>query len=219
MVEVSTSLLSVKKENIIQTIYNLEVAGTNYFHIDVMDGKFVEENTSELMNEYCEYLNTISNTPIDVHLMVQDVESYIKNYLIYNPNIITLHYETIKEKNKIMELIKYVKQNNCKIGISIKPETKIEEIYEFLPYIHLVLIMTVEPGKGGQKLIPETIEKIKALKNYLDLKNLEIDIEADGGINIENVQQLKDAGANIVVVGTSIINSENYKDTIQKLKL
>ncbi|HOZ55309.1 MAG TPA: ribulose-phosphate 3-epimerase [Clostridia bacterium] len=219
MVEVSTSLLSVKKENIIQTIYNLEVAGTNYFHIDVMDGKFVEENTSELMNEYCEYLNTISNTPIDVHLMVQDVESYIKNYLIYNPNIITLHYETIKEKNKIMELIKYVKQNNCKIGISIKPETKIEEIYEFLPYIHLVLIMTVKPGKGGQKLIPETIEKIKALKNYLDLKNLEIDIEADGGINIENVQQLKDAGANIVVVGTSIINSENYKDTIQKLKL
>jgi len=218
MVEVSTSLLSVKKENIIQTIYNLEVAGTNYFHIDVMDGKFVEENTSELMNEYCEYLNTISNTPIDVHLMVQDVESYIKNYLIYNPNIITLHYETIKEKNKIMELIKYVKQNNCKIGISIKPETKIEEIYEFLPYIHLVLIMTVEPGKGGQKLIPETIEKIKALKNYLDLKNLEIDIEADGGINIENVQQLKDAGTNIVVVGTSIINSENYKDTIQKLK-
>lgn len=219
MVEVSTSLLGVKKENIIQTIYNLEVAGTNYFHIDVMDGKFVEENTSELMNEYCEYLNTISNTPIDVHLMVQDVESYIKNYLIYNPNIITLHYETLKEKNKIMELIKYVKQNNCKIGISIKPETKIEEIYEFLPYIHLVLIMTVEPGKGGQKLITETIEKIKALKNYLDLKNLEIDIEADGGINIENVQQLKDAGANIVVVGTSIINSENYKDTIQKLKL
>lgn len=110
MVEVSTSLLSVKKENIIQTIYNLEVAGTNYFHIDVMDGKFVEENTSELMNEYCEYLNTISNTPIDVHLMVQDVENYIKNYLIYNPNIITLHYETIKEKNKIMELIKYVKK-------------------------------------------------------------------------------------------------------------
>lgn len=219
MVEVSTSLLSVKKENIIQTIYNLEVAGTNYFHIDVMDGKFVEENTSELMNEYCEYLNTISNTPIDVHLMVQDVENYIKNYLIYNPNIITLHYETIKEKNKIMELIKYVKQNNCKIGISIKPETKIEEIYEFLPYIHLVLIMTVEPGKGGQKLIPETIEKIKSLKNYLDLKNLEIDIEADGGINIENVQQLKDAGTNIVVVGTSIIDSENYKDTIQRLKL
>ncbi len=218
MVEVSTSLLSVKKENIIQTIYNIEAAGTNYFHIDVMDGKFVEENTSELMNEYCEYLNTISNTPIDVHLMVQDVETYIKNYLIYNPNIITLHYESIKEKNKIMELIKYVKQNNCKIGISINPETKIEEIYEFLPYIHLVLIMTVEPGKGGQELIPETVEKIFNLKNYLESKNLEIDIEADGGINIENVKQLKDAGTNIVVVGTSIINSENYKYTIQKLK-
>ena len=118
-------------------------------------------------------------------------------------------YDELILQKKCIELTKYY-------NLTME---QLEEIYEFLPYIHLVLIMTVEPGKGGQKLITETIEKIKALKNYLDLKNLEIDIEADGGINIENVQQLKDAGANIVVVGTSIINSENYKDTIQKLKL
>ena len=218
MVEVSTSLLSVKRENIIKTIYNLETAGTNYFHIDVMDGEFVKNNTTELMNEYCGYLNTITNIPLDVHLMVKDVESYIKNYLIYNPNIITFHYEAIKDKKKMMELINYIKENNCKVGISIKPNTNIEEIYDLLPFIHLVLIMTVEPGEGGQKLIPETLEKIKELKAYIDKNSFEIDIEADGGINSENYEQIKSAGTNIIVSGTAIINSENYKDEIEKIK-
>lgn len=218
MVEVSTSLLSVKRENIIKTIYNLETAGTNYFHIDVMDGEFVKNNTTELMNEYCGYLNTITNIPLDVHLMVKDVESYIKNYLIYNPNIITFHYEAIKDKKKMMELINYIKENNCKVGISIKPNTNIEEIYDLLPFIHLVLIMTVEPGEGGQKLIPETLEKIKELKAYIDKNSFEIDIEADGGINSENYEQIKSTGTNIIVSGTAIINSENYKDEIEKIK-
>lgn len=218
MVEVSTSLLSVKRENIIKTIYNLETAGTNYFHIDVMDGEFVKNNTTELMNEYCGYLNTITNIPLDVHLMVKDVESYIKNYLIYSPNIITFHYEASKDKKKMMELINYIKENNCKVGISIKPNTNIEEIYDLLPFIHLVLIMTVEPGEGGQKLIPETLEKIKELKAYIDKNSFEIDIEADGGINSENYEQIKSAGTNIIVSGTAIINSENYKDEIEKIK-
>src|SRR5574344_2134116 len=218
MVEVSTSLLSVKKENIIKTIYNLETAGTNYFHIDVMDGDFVDNDTTEKMNEYCEYLNTITNIPLDVHLMVKDVESYIKNYLIYNPNIITIHYEAVKDKKKLKELIDYIKQNNCRVGISIKPETNIEEIYELIPYIHLVLVMTVEPGKGGQQLLPVTLEKIKALREYLDINKFEVEIEADGGINLENVEKVKSVGVNIIVSGTAIINSDNYKQTIEKIK-
>ena len=217
MVEVSTSLLSVKKENVIKTIYNLETAKTNYFHIDVMDGKFVKNNTTELMNEYCGYLNTVTNIPLDVHLMVEDVESYIKNYLIYNPNIITFHYEAVENKKHI-ELINFIKENNCKVGISVKPETNIEEIYDLLPYVHLVLIMTVEPGKGGQELIPQTLQKIEKLRNYIDSNKLELDIEVDGGINLENVEQVKTAGANIIVSGTAIINSENYKETIEKIK-
>ena len=104
------------------------------------------------------------------------------------------------------------------MGISIKPNTKLEEIYEFLPFLHLVLIMTVEPGYGGQKLIPETINKVEELKKYIKLNNLDIDIEVDGGINLENVQELKKAGTDIIVAGTAIISSQDYKQTIEKIK-
>ena len=216
--EIATSILNVKKEKSIQTFYNLEIAGTDYFHIDVMDGKFVENNTTELMNEYCEYLNSITTIPLDVHLMVQDVMSYIKNFLVYEPRNITIHYESANSKEELKQWIKYIKENNCKVGLSIKPYTKIEEIYEFLPYIHTVLIMTVEPGKGGQDIIPETINKIEELKKYIEENNIEIDIEVDGGINLDNIGKIKEAGADIAVVGTAIINSENYKETIDKLK-
>lgn len=218
MVEVSASILNVENKNAIQTLYNLETAGIDYFHIDVMDGKFVKNNTSNKMIEYCEYLNNISNMPLDVHLMVEDVENYIKSFLVFDPNIITIHLEAGKDKQEVLKWINFIKQNNVKVGISIKPNTKVEEIYEYLPFIHLVLIMSVEPGEGGQKLIPETVDKIEKLNKYIQENNLEVDIEADGGINTENAQLLKDAGVNIIVAGTAIINSDNYKNTVQKLK-
>ena len=216
--EISTSILSVEREKCIQTFYNLETAGTDYFHIDVMDGKFVENNTVELMTEYCEYLNSITNLPLDVHLMVKDVMLYIKNFLAFEPRNITIHYESTKNKEKLQVWIKYIKDNNSKVGISIKPNTDIKEIFEFLPFIHTVLVMTVEPGKGGQELIPETINKIKQLREYIDENNLSVDIEADGGINLSNIDKIKEAGCDIVVAGTCIINSNNYKETIEKLR-
>ena len=216
--EISTSLLNVKKDNCIQTFYNLEAAGTDYFHIDVMDGKFVEKNTIEIMNEYCEYLNSITNIPLDVHLMVEDVMSHIKNFLIYEPRNITVHYESAKDKKELLEWIKYIKENNCKVGVSIKPNTKVEEVYDVLPYIHTILVMTVEPGEGGQELIPEAIYKIADIKKYIIENNIEIDIEVDGGINLDNIEKIRQAGANIAVVGTAIINSDNYRGTITKLK-
>ena len=218
MIEVSTSILSVKKEQATKTFYNLEVAKTNYFHIDVMDGKFVPNNTAKLMKEYATTIKHISNLPLDVHLMVENPKEYILEYLELQPNIITIHKESIKQEQELIELINLIKENNIKAGISVKPNTPIEEIYNLLPYIHVVLIMTVEPGKGGQKLIPETIEKIRKLNEYLQQKNLEIDIEVDGGINTQNVEQIKNAGANIIVAGTAIINSENYEQTIKELK-
>lgn len=218
MVEVSASILNIKNENVIQTLYNLESSGIDYFHIDVMDGKFVKNNTSSKMIEYCEYLNNISNMPLDVHLMVQDVENYIKSFLTFEPNIITVHLEAAKDKKEIMNWINFIKQNNVKVGVSIKPNTKIEEIYKYLPFVHLILIMTVEPGEGGQELIPETIEKIQKLNKYIQKNNLEVDIQVDGGINTKNVNLLKKAGANIIVAGTAIINSNNYKNIVQTLK-
>ena len=216
--EVSTSILSVKKDNCIQTFYNLETAGTDYFHIDVMDGRFVENNTVDLMTEYSEYLNSITNIPLDVHLMVEDVMSYIKSFLSFEPRNITVHYEAAKNEKELLEWLSFIKENNCKAGISVKPNTPIKEIYGILPYVHTVLVMTVEPGKGGQELIPSTIERIKTLKEYIDTQGLEIDIEADGGINLENVQSLKEAGCDIIVAGTSIISSNDFKETISKLK-
>lgn len=218
MVEVSTSILSVKKENILGTIYNLEVAKTDYYHIDVMDGEFVENNTNNLMQEYLTSIKEISNIPLDIHLMVNNIKTFVDAYLPFEPNIITFHIEACKNKEEVLEIIKYIKNNNVKVGIAVKPKTKIEKIYEYIPLIHEVLVMTVEPGKGGQKLIPETVEKVKQLKQYLEKEKLDIDIEVDGGVTIENKEILKKAGANILVSGSCIVNSKDYKEAIQAIK-
>lgn len=218
MVEVSTSILSVKKGEESATFFELEAAKTDYFHIDVMDGKFVEKDTYKKMLEYASYIKRISNLPLDVHLMVKDVKKSIDDFLAVEPNIITFHYEACENKEEIYELIKYIKENNCKVGISVKPNTDIEEIYEFLPYIHMCLVMTVEPGKGGQTLITDMIKKIEKLKKYIDDNNIEIDIEADGGINLKTAPLIKKAGSNILVSGTAILMANDFKTIIDELK-
>ena len=216
--EISTSLLSVKKEDIIQTIYNLEVAHTDYFHIDVMDGRFVENDTSETMRIYCEYLNQVTNVPIDVHLMVTNIKEYIDSYSIFNPNIITFHYEACKDNTEVDKYIEQIKGRECKVGLAIKPNTDIEKIVMFLPKINLLLIMSVEPGKGGQKFIESTVEKIKKAKTKIDELGLDTELEVDGGINLENSKEVKEAGATMLVSGTGIISSKDYSYTIKKLK-
>lgn len=218
MVEISASVLGLKETNAIKQLYDLEVSGINYFHIDVMDGEFVKNNTVGRMIEYCEYLNSISLLPLDVHLMVKDIKKYVNKFIVFEPNNITFHLEACKDENEVMELIKYIKDNNCKVGMSISPKTNIEEIYKYLPYIHNCLVMTVEPGEGGQALIPETIEKINKLYKYVKENEIDIDIEADGGINLQTSSKVKEAGANILVAGTSIVQSDNYTETVKKLK-
>ena len=218
MVEVSTSILSIKKGNESEIILGLEKAKTDYFHIDVMDGRFVEKDTYSKMFEYASYIKRISNLPLDVHLMVENVPKAIDDFSVLEPNIITFHLEACKDKEEVLENIKLIKDNNCKVGISIKPDTDVKDIYEILPYIHMVLIMTVEPGKGGQTLLADMINKIKELKKYIDDNDLEIDIEADGGINLKTCQEVKEAGANILVSGTAILSANNYKNIIDELK-
>ena len=218
MVEISTSILSVKKGEESKTFFALEKAKTDYFHIDVMDGKFVEKDTYQKMLEYASYIKRISNLPLDIHLMVEDINTAIDDFASVEPNIITFHYEVCKNKEEVMEVIKKIKNNNCKVGISVKPETDIKEIYEFLPYVHMCLVMTVEPGKGGQTLLTDMVNKIAELKEYIQKNNLEVDIEADGGINLTTAEAVKKAGANRWVSGTAILMAKDYKVIIDDLR-
>lgn len=218
MVEVSTSILSVKKGEESKTFFALEKAKTDYFHIDVMDGNFVEKDTYQKMLEYSSYIKRISNLPLDVHLMVNDIKKAVDDFIAVDPNIITFHLEACKNEEEVFENIKYIKENNCKVGISVKPNTNIEEVYKYLPYIHMCLVMTVEPGKGGQNYLSEMTDKVSRLKKYIDENNIEIDIEVDGGINLRTAEEVKKAGANILVAGTAILNAVDYKGIIDELK-
>lgn len=218
MVEISTSLLSVEKEKIIKTIYNLETAKINYFHIDVMDGEFVNNNTVDTMKEYCDYLTNITNIPLDIHLMVNNVIEYVDMFIPYNPNIITFHLEAASNEEELNNIIEYIRSNGCKVGIAIKPNTDIAKLYNIIKKVNLILVMTVEPGQGGQELIKDTISKIDELYKYVKENNLDTLIEADGGINPENIGELKEAGLEIAVVGTSLVNSQNYNQIVNELK-
>ena len=218
MIEVSTSILTVEKGKEAETFFALEKSKTDYFHIDVMDGNFVEKDTYQNMLEYSSYIRRISNLPMDIHLMVEDVETGIEVFSAVEPNIITFHIEACKNKEEIMKNVNLIKEKGSRVGIAIKPETPIEEVYEYLPYIHMCLVMTVEPGKGGQTLLTDMVDKISKLKKYVDENNIEIDIEADGGINLKTAEAVKQAGANILVSGTAILIAKDYKVIIDELK-
>lgn len=218
MVEVSASILTVEKGREAETFLTLEKSKIDYFHIDVMDGKFVMKDTYHDMVEYSSYLKRISNLPMDIHLMVEDVKTAIEVFSTVEPNIITFHLEACKDKEQVMENIKLIKERGARVGIAVKPETNIEEVYEYLPYIHTCLVMTVEPGKGGQTLLKDMVNKIAELKEYIQKNNLEVDIEADGGINLTTAEAVKKAGANILVSGTAILMAKDYKVIIDDLR-
>jgi len=218
MIEVSTSILTVEKGTESEVFFALEKSKTDYFHIDVMDGKFVEKNTEKMMYEYANTIKQISNLPLDVHFMVEDIKGNIDRYIPLTPSIITFHYEACIDDEEVIKYINYIKENGIKPAISIKPATDIEKIKKFLPMLHMVLIMTVEPGKGGQKLIQECIEKTKELKKYLEENNLDTYIQVDGGVNKETIDMVKEAGVDIAVAGSSIISASDFKKAITELK-
>lgn len=218
MVEVSTSILSVKEGEEAKVFLGLEAAKTDYFHIDVMDGKFVSKNTYDKMFSYTSYIKRISNLPLDVHLMVKDIKNGIQDFGDLEPNIITFHLEACKDEKEVLDMIDLIKQNHARVGISVKPNTPIEKVYPYLQYVHQILVMTVEPGKGGQSFLTDMVEKIKKLKNHIDENKLEIDIEVDGGINLKTCDAVKQAGANILVSGTAILMAKDYGEIVKELK-
>lgn len=204
--KISASFLSIKN-NIKENIIKLDNTNIDYLHLDIMDNVFVP-NRSFYINEIKEIiLNT--KKPYDVHLMVKDIFKYIDDYKQLNPEFITFHYEA---HENVEEVINYIKKLNIKVGISIKPNTKVESIKHLLNKIDLVLIMSVEPGFGGQDFIFDTAKKIEEIKSLK--KDLLVSI--DGGINDQTVKHCKNA--DIIVVGSYITNNDNYQEQINKLK-
>lgn len=206
--KISASFLTIH-EPIKENIEKLVQTDIDYLHLDIMDGKFVPNKTWS-KNEVEKFIPTTK--PLDIHLMVEDVYSYIDQFSQLKPLYLTFHYEI---ENDIMELVNYVKQKRIKVGVSIKPVTPIEKIYHILPFIDLVLVMSVEPGKGGQAFQNETINKIQQLYTYREKYNLSYQIEVDGGINNDTIKKIKKA--DIAVVG-SYITKGNYEKQVDALK-
>ena len=214
-IQISPSILSADFSQLRDEIKRLEEGGADMIHVDVMDGHFVPNLT--IGPPVIKALRNYSTLPFDVHLMISPVHKYIKDYAGAGADIITIHPEAT---DNLEESINLIKKLNKKIGLSLNPDTSINIIKKFLPSIDLVLIMSVYPGFGGQKFIPKVIDKIKELKNIKEKQSIKFDIEVDGGIDFDNSKLVVEAGANILVSGTTIFknNDGNIKKNIETLK-
>jgi ribulose-phosphate 3-epimerase len=205
-IKISPSILSANFSKLGDEVLALESAGADYIHIDVMDGHFVPNIT--IGPDVIKGLRPLTKLTFDVHLMISPVDNFIKDFADAGSDIITFHPEATTDINKTIKLIKSFGK---KVGVSLKPESKIDLVEKILDQIDLILIMSVNPGFGGQKFMPEVLNKMKILKNIIKDQNLNVDIEIDGGINFENSKLAKDNGANILVSGSTIFK-ENKGD-------
>ena len=214
-IKISPSILSADFSRLREEIKRLEMGGADMIHVDVMDGHFVPNLT--IGPPIIKALRNCSALPFDVHLMISPVHKYIKDYADAGADIITIHPEAT---DSLEESINLIKKLNKKIGLSLNPDTSIKIIEKFLSSIDLVLVMSVYPGFGGQKFIPDVVDKIKQLKSIKEKSNLKFDIEVDGGINFDNSKLVVEAGANILVSGTTIFknNDGDIKKNIETLK-
>jgi ribulose-phosphate 3-epimerase len=214
-IKISPSILSADFSKLGEEIIALEKAGADYIHIDVMDGHFVPNIT--IGPEVIKRLRSVTKLTFDVHLMISPVNNFIKDFADAGADIITFHPEATEN---ISETINLIKELGKKVGVSLKPKSQIDLIQNYLSEIDLILIMSVEPGFGGQKFMPEVLDKMKKLRNLVDDRKLNVDIEIDGGINFNNSKKAKDYGANILVSGSTIFKEHNgnLKKNIQLLR-
>nr|WP_317356578.1 ribulose-phosphate 3-epimerase [uncultured Tyzzerella sp.] len=211
MIKLSPSILSANFVRLEEELKILEKEGIQYVHIDVMDGMFVP-NISIGM-PVIKSIRKATNMVLDAHFMIVEPERYIDEFISLGCDIINFHFEATK---KHMDIINKIKNANKKVGMTIKPNTSYEEILPFIKYLDLVLVMGVEPGFGGQSFIESSLEKISALRKYIDENNLHCELEIDGGIKIDNVEKVLKAGANVIVVGSDIFEKDDKSAIIKK---
>ncbi|MBE6647919.1 MAG: ribulose-phosphate 3-epimerase [Ruminococcaceae bacterium] len=208
----SPSLLAVDFSKIGDTLQTLERNNVEYIHLDVMDGIFVP-NIS-FGQPLIKSLRNKTNLIFDTHLMIKDPERYIESFIKAGSDIITIHIESTFF---VKDVLQKIRSCGAKAGLSIKPNTKPESVVPYLEYCDMILVMTVEPGFGGQKLIPETLDNIKKIKEIADSSGYNIDIEADGGIDSSNIELVKESGANIIVAGSSVLGKSDITAAIKAL--
>jgi len=213
MIKIAPSILSADFSILGEEIKKVELAGADLIHIDVMDGHFVPNITiGPLIVKAC---RKVARLPLDVHLMIENPDRYIPDFARAGADIITIQAEASKN---LAEDIGLIEQNKVKPGIAVNPATPVESVFSVLDKIVMVLIMSVNPGFEGQKFMPEILPKIKKLKTEIKKRGLEVDIEVDGGINEQTAKQVIAAGANVLVAGSAIFYSKDYKNTICQLK-
>ena len=211
MTKISASLLSIR-DKLKETILEFNDLDIDYIHLDIMDNLFVPYNS--FTNDEIKLITTLTNKPLDVHLMVKDIDKYIYDYVMLNTKYITIHYEALEDTS----IIKKIKNFGIKCGVSIKPNTNVEKIYDLLPLVDMVLIMSVEPGRGGQEFIPSALEKVKKLKDKIKNDNLDVIISIDGGINNIRAIECLNSGVDMLVIGSALVNSENKEELIKNIK-
>lgn len=213
-VKIAPSILSADFSKMGEEVYSLEVNGADLIHCDVMDGVFVNNITFGI--KMVEDIRKHTALPLDCHLMIVNPEKYVERFAKAGADIITVHYEACQDNLK--EVLTLIKQAGVKCGAVINPDTPVEKIADVLPLCDMVLVMSVFPGFGGQKFIPEALDKLRQLRQMIDESGREIDLQIDGGVTAENVAEIKAAGANVIVAGSAVFKAENRKEMIAKLK-
>ena len=213
MGKIAPSILSADFSRLGDEVKEVEKAGADYIHIDVMDGHFVPNITIGPL--IVEAVKKVTRLPLDVHLMISNPDMFVNDFIKSGADIITVHAEAV---NHLHRSVQHIRKQGARTGVSLNPATPLEALEYILDDLDIVLIMTVNPGFGGQNFIPEVLSKIERLKEMIDIRGLNTEIEVDGGINPDTINSVSSAGADIFVAGSAIFKSESYADTIRIMR-